>query len=498
MIDADTGTVLFSKDADRLIRPASMAKLMTMEVVFNAIKSKRLTLDDTFVVSENAWRKGGAPSRTSTMFAKVKSAIRVEDLIQGVTVQAANDGCMVLAEGMAGSEENFAAQMTDRARQIGLEKSTFVNSTGLPADGQQTTVRELTLLALHLWRDYPDLYHYYGLKDFNWNNITQANRNPLLAMGFGADGLAVGASEANGFGIVGSVSRDGTRVIMAMSGLANDRERSEEARKLLEWGIRSFQKTEIFGKDEVVGEAQVFGGAKHGGGVGREKGIAGAAGEQNDAALGETFVRRAAGEEFADFGHHEGGQRAGRLPAAFDGSLQRKAVHDGRKHSHRIAGGPGNASGRHLDAAEYVAATDDNRDFSSQFACCDQITGDTVDGRLVDAEGLRTGQIFPGQLNDDATIGRLIHDALAPPPMVRFQHTNPPLLPDVPLPNPLPQAREGARSASVKRFHQNVDLSGLCFDGNKLIQARRQPCPAAAATSAAKSDSVFSMPSPRA
>ncbi len=264
MIDADTGTVLFSKDADRLIRPASMAKLMTMEVVFNAIKSKRLTLDDTFVVSENAWRKGGAPSRTSTMFAKVKSAIRVEDLIQGVTVQAANDGCMVLAEGMAGSEENFAAQMTDRARQIGLEKSTFVNSTGLPADGQQTTVRELTLLALHLWRDYPDLYHYYGLKDFNWNNITQANRNPLLAMGFGADGLAVGASEANGFGIVGSVSRDGTRVIMAMSGLANDRERSEEARKLLEWGIRSFQKTEIFGKDEVVGEAQVFGGAKHG------------------------------------------------------------------------------------------------------------------------------------------------------------------------------------------------------------------------------------------
>lgn len=264
MIDADTGTVLFSKDADRLIQPASMAKLMTMEVVFNAIKSKRLTLDDTFVVSENAWRKGGAPSRTSTMFAKVKSALRVEDLIQGVTVQAANDGCMVLAEGMAGSEENFAAQMTDRARQIGLEKSTFVNSTGLPADGQQTTVRELTLLALHLWRDYPDLYRYYGLKDFSWNNITQANRNPLLAMGFGADGLAVGASEANGFGIVGSVSRDGTRVIMAMSGLASDRERSEEARKLLEWGIRSFQKTEIFGKDEVVGEAQVFGGAKPG------------------------------------------------------------------------------------------------------------------------------------------------------------------------------------------------------------------------------------------
>ncbi|PBC20861.1 D-alanyl-D-alanine carboxypeptidase family protein [Mesorhizobium sp. WSM4311] len=264
MIDADTGTVLFSKDADKPIPPASMAKLMTMEVVFNAIKSGRLKLDDTFVVSENAWRRGGAPSGTSTMFAKLKSAIRLEDLIQGVTVQAANDGCIVIAEGMAGSEDNFAAQMTERARQIGLKTSTFVNSTGLPADGQQTTVRELALLALHLWRDYPDFYRYYGLKDFTWNKISQKNRNPLLAMDIGADGLAVGASEVAGFGIVASVAHNGTRVIMAMSGLANDKERAEEARKLLDWGARSFEKTEIFAKDEVVGEAQVFGGAKSG------------------------------------------------------------------------------------------------------------------------------------------------------------------------------------------------------------------------------------------
>ncbi|MER9652193.1 D-alanyl-D-alanine carboxypeptidase [Mesorhizobium sp. M0152] len=264
MIDAETGTVLFSKDADKPIPPASMAKLMTMEVVFNAIKSGRLKLDDTFVVSENAWRKGGAPSGTSTMFAKLKSSIRLEDLIQGVTVQAANDGCIVIAEGMAGSEDNFAAQMTERARQIGLKTSTFVNSTGLPADGQQTTVRELAQLALHLWRDYPDFYRYYGLKDFTWNKISQRNRNPLLTMDIGADGLAVGASEASGFGIVGSVSHNGTRVIAAMSGLANDKERAEEARKLLDWGARSFEKTEIFAKDEVVGEAQVFGGAKSG------------------------------------------------------------------------------------------------------------------------------------------------------------------------------------------------------------------------------------------
>jgi D-alanyl-D-alanine carboxypeptidase (penicillin-binding protein 5/6) len=264
MIDADTGTVLFAKDPDKPIPPASMAKLMTMEVVFNALKAKRITLDDTFVVSENAWRTGGAPSGTSTMFAKLKSEVRVEDLIQGVTVQAANDGCIVLAEGMAGSEANFAAQMTDRARQLGLQKSTFVNSTGLPADGQQTTVRELTMLALHLWRDYPEFFHYYAQPDFTWNKISQKNRNPLIAMGIEADGFVAGASEQAGFGLVGTVSHNVTRVIAALSGLANDRERAEEARKLLDWGSRSFQKTEIFAKDEVVGEAQVFGGAKSG------------------------------------------------------------------------------------------------------------------------------------------------------------------------------------------------------------------------------------------
>ncbi|MFK0687961.1 D-alanyl-D-alanine carboxypeptidase family protein [Mesorhizobium sp. IMUNJ 23033] len=264
MIDAETGTVLFAKDADKPIPPASMAKLMTMEVVFNAIKSGRMTLDDTFVVSENAWRTGGAPSGTSTMFAKLKSAVSVGDLIQGVTVQAANDGCIVLAEGMAGSEANFAAQMTERARQLGLQKSTFVNATGLPADGQQTTVRELALLALHLWRDYPEFFRYYGQPEFTWNKITQRNRNPLLAMGIEADGFVAGTSEAAGFGIVGTVSHNGTRVIAAMSGLASDRERSEEARKLLDWGSRSFEKTEIFAKDEVVGEAAVFGGAKSG------------------------------------------------------------------------------------------------------------------------------------------------------------------------------------------------------------------------------------------
>jgi D-alanyl-D-alanine carboxypeptidase (penicillin-binding protein 5/6) len=264
MIDAETGTVLFSKDADANIQPASLAKLMTLELAFNAIKSGRLTREDTFVVSENAWRTGGAPSGTSTMFAAVKSAIRLEDLIRGIAVQSANDGCIVIAEGFAGSEINFALQMTERAREIGLAKSTFVNSTGLPAEGQVTTVRELVQLSHHLWREYPDLYRYLGEKDFTWNKISQRNRNPLLAMEIGADGLAVGASEQNGFGIVGSVSQGGKRVIAAMSGFTSDRERAEEARKLVEWGLRSFEKTEIFAADEVAGEAQVYGGTKSG------------------------------------------------------------------------------------------------------------------------------------------------------------------------------------------------------------------------------------------
>ena len=260
MVDAETGTVLFSKDADKLIQPGSLAKLMTMEVAFDAVKSGRLKLDDTFVVSENAWRTGGAPSGTSTMFAKIKSTLTLEELIQGVSVQAANDGCIALAEGMAGSEQNFALQMTERAREIGLGNSIFVNSTGLPADGQQTTVRDLGLLALHLWRDYPDLYRYFGGTEFTWNKISQRNRNPLLTMDIGADGLAVGASEQSGFGIVGSASQRGKRVVAAMSGLASDKERAEEARKLLEWGLRSFAKTAIFAADEIVGEAEVFGG----------------------------------------------------------------------------------------------------------------------------------------------------------------------------------------------------------------------------------------------
>jgi serine-type D-Ala-D-Ala carboxypeptidase (penicillin-binding protein 5/6) len=264
MIDAETGTILFSKDADKLIPPASLAKLMTMEVVFHALKVGRLTLDDEFTVSENAWRTGGAKAGGSTMFAKVKSSIRVEDLIKGVIVHSANDGCIVLAEGMAGSEENFAKLMTERAREIGLTQSVFKNSNGLPAEGQVVTMRELAMLGRHIWKEYPEYYKYYSIREFEWNKIKQPNRNPLLAMDIGADGMKTGYTEASGYAIVGSINRGGNRLFLAMSGMSGEQERADEARKMLEWGLRAFERTKLFGEDEIIGEAQVFGGEKSG------------------------------------------------------------------------------------------------------------------------------------------------------------------------------------------------------------------------------------------
>ncbi|RST86970.1 D-alanyl-D-alanine carboxypeptidase [Aquibium carbonis] len=264
LIDAETGTVLYAKDADKPIPPASLAKLMTMEVVFHALKSGRLSMDDEFLVSENAWRTGGAPSGTSTMFAAIRSSIRLEDLIQGVVVQSANDGCIIIAEGMAGSEENFAQLMTERARRIGLSTSVFRNSTGLPAEGQIVTVRELALLAHHIWREYPEYYRYYSQTEFTWNRIRQTNRNPLLRMDIGADGLKTGYTAESGYAIVGSVERQGRRIFAALSGLPSENARAEEARRILDWGMRAFEKREIYTADEVVGEAKLYGGEKGG------------------------------------------------------------------------------------------------------------------------------------------------------------------------------------------------------------------------------------------
>jgi len=197
LMDADTGAILFSKDADKRIPPASLAKLMTMEVVFNQLKNGKLQLTDKFFVSENAWRNGGINSGGSTMFAAVKSEIPLEDLIRGVVIQSANDGCIVIAEGLAGSEAGFAALMNERARALGLENSNFTNSTGLPDPAQYVTVADLAKLAQHIILSYPEYFKYYSEREFTWNKITQKNRNPLLEMNIGADGMKTGFTRAS-------------------------------------------------------------------------------------------------------------------------------------------------------------------------------------------------------------------------------------------------------------------------------------------------------------
>lgn len=261
LMDGATGTILFSKNADELVPPASLAKLMTIELVFRAIQTGHLALTDTFQVSENAWRKGGAVSGGSTMFAKIHSTIPLEDLIQGIIVQSANDACITIAEGMAGSESNFARMMTERARQLGLRHSVFDNSTGLPDPKSQVTMHDLVMLARHLHDAYPELYHYFGKDAFTWNKIRQRNRNPLIDMDIGVDGLKTGHTEASGYAIVAAMEQGGRRLYLAMSGMASERERAEESRKMLEWGMRSFEQRALFANGAVVGEASVYGGA---------------------------------------------------------------------------------------------------------------------------------------------------------------------------------------------------------------------------------------------
>lgn len=271
MIDAITGTVLFEKDADTPVPPASLAKLMTMEVVFHALKTGRRTINEVFPVSEYAWRTGGAPSGTSTMFAAIKSSIPLGDLIRGTIIQSANDACIIIAEGFAGSEAEFAKMMNERAQFLGLTNSVFRNSSGLPEPDQKVTMRDLVTLGSHIWREYPEYYKIYAEREFTWNKITQRNRNPLLALNIGADGMKTGFTEESGYAIVGSAERGGVRLFMAMSGLATDKERAEEARKMLEWGQSAFTKMALFNAGEIMGEASVFGGESLSVAVGSDK-----------------------------------------------------------------------------------------------------------------------------------------------------------------------------------------------------------------------------------
>ncbi|MBP1850133.1 D-alanyl-D-alanine carboxypeptidase family protein [Rhizobium halophytocola] len=261
LIEASTGTVLLSKDEDAIIPPASLTKMMVADVVFEALKSGEITPDTTYKVSEHAWRTGGAPSHTATMFAALKSEIRVEDLIKGVIVQMANDGCIILAEGMDGSEAKFAARMTARAKELGLAHTAFANATGLPAPGNKTTIADMVKLARHLQETYPDFYQIYAQPDFEWNKIFQRNKNPLLSHGLGVDGLVTGYAEEAGYGLVVSALHDGNRFFLGLSGLDNEADRRDEADRILRWAEGSFERRRVFQAGDVVGQASVYGGA---------------------------------------------------------------------------------------------------------------------------------------------------------------------------------------------------------------------------------------------
>jgi D-alanyl-D-alanine carboxypeptidase (penicillin-binding protein 5/6) len=261
LIDGESGSVLFERHADDLIFPASLAKLMTAEYVFHELKEGRIKLSDEYLVTANAWRKGGAPSHGSTMFAAINSKVSVDALLHGMIIQSANDACIVLAEGLAGNELEFGIKLTERARKIGLAKSVFSNSNGLPDPNEQVTARELGILARHIIINYPDFYKLFSQPDFTWNKIHQMNRNPLLGTTTGADGLKTGFTKEAGYGLVGSAVQNGLRLIVVVNGVKSGKERADEGKKLLEWGFRNFVQRPLFAEGEILGAAKVYGGA---------------------------------------------------------------------------------------------------------------------------------------------------------------------------------------------------------------------------------------------
>lgn len=263
LFDSDTGSVLFSRKADIPFPPASLAKLMTAEIAFNALKSGQLQPETVFSVSEHAWRTGGAPSRTATMFARLNSQLTVSDLIQGITVQSANDGAIVLAEGMSGSEQAFAQKMTERAQALGLKNSVFISPTGLPQDGkQQVTLSDMVRLARHLHDSYPQYYPLYSQESFSWNNILQRNRNPLLRLNLGADGLAMGGTQDAGLSIIASAEQNGRRIYLGLNGAKSVQDRTEDAEKLIRWAMNDFVKSPVFSANTEVAQASLYGGTQ--------------------------------------------------------------------------------------------------------------------------------------------------------------------------------------------------------------------------------------------
>ena len=263
LMDYDTGHYLYVKDHEKMVPPASMSKLMTVNMIFEKLKDGSLSLDDTFTVSERAWKLGGAASGGSTMFLKIGEKVRVEDILKGILIQSGNDACIVAAENLAGSEDDFAEMMNKRARELGLNNSSFVNSTGLPHPDQKMSVEDLAKLARHIIKEFPEFYHIFSEKYYTHNNITQGNRNPLLYSMPNADGLKTGHTEEAGFCLTASAKKGERRLIEVMTGMNSNKERSEEAERLMEWGFREFNNYNLLNKGQEIADIPVvFGNEK--------------------------------------------------------------------------------------------------------------------------------------------------------------------------------------------------------------------------------------------
>ena len=258
LIDAATGEYLYTKDHKRMVPPASMSKLMTVYMIFDKLQDGSLSLDDTFTVSENAWRKGGAATGGSTMFLKIGQKVRVEDLLKGILIQSGNDACIVAAENISGSEEDFASQMNIKARQLGLNNSSFANATGLPDPDHRMSVEDLAKLSKIIIERFPEFYHLFSEKNFTYNGIKQGNRNPLLYSMSNADGLKTGHTEEAGFSLTASAKKGDRRLIEVMTGMKSNKERSEEAEKLMSWGFREFNNYKIFEAGQTIAEVPVW------------------------------------------------------------------------------------------------------------------------------------------------------------------------------------------------------------------------------------------------
>lgn len=252
MLDFDTGMVLYEKNADERMPTSSMSKVMTMYVVFEALQEGRLNLEDTLLVSEKAWRKGG-----SKMFVEVDKRVKVEDLVRGVIIQSGNDSAIVLAEGMAGTEAAFAEALNKEAQELGMVNSNFRNASGWPDSNHYSTARDLATLGRALVQNFPEYYGYYSEKEYTYNNIRQRNRNPLLYRDIGADGIKTGHTNAGGYGLIGSGKRNGRRVILVVNGLEDERARAQESAKIMDYGLKGFENIHLFDDGEIIDMADI-------------------------------------------------------------------------------------------------------------------------------------------------------------------------------------------------------------------------------------------------